>query len=135
MNKLKLTIQSFSYKNGIPKDMSGNGGGFVFDCRGIYNPGRMEKHKTKTGLDPEVIEFLENETKMTLFLTSIQEIVDLTIENYIERGFSHLQIAFGCTGGQHRSVYATEKMTDYLSQQFPMIQIEKEHLNKGNWVI
>jgi len=133
-NQLTISIKSFSYKKGIPEDISGNGGGFVFDCRGIYNPGRIDKYKTQSGIDPEVQEFLRKETEMNSFLAYIFKVIDITLENYLDRGFEHLQINYGCTGGQHRSVFATEKTSEYIAQNYPNVIIEKEHCNKENWI-
>lgn len=130
---LTLTVQSFSYKKGIPTDIHGNGGGFVFDCRGIYNPGRLEGFQTLSGLDASVQEFIDTQTEMQYFLEHAFSLINLTIESYLERGFEHLQIGFGCTGGQHRSVYATEKTVRYLQEKYPEIQIVKEHTNQANW--
>src|SRR4030095_367797 len=103
---LVVKISSFSYKQGIPQDESGNGGGFVFDCRGILNPGRIEEFKTMHGRDKSVMDYIEQQTKMNELLNSVFDIVDLTVEDYIRRGFQSLMVSFGCTGGQHRSVYA-----------------------------
>ena len=111
---LVIKIKSFSYKKGIPEDNSSNGGGFVFDCRGISNPGRVDSMKTQTGRDKEVKDFLEQQTRMPEFLNSIFDIVDISVEEYIKRGFESLTISFGCTGGQHRSVYAADAMTRHL---------------------
>src|SRR5258705_3026797 len=94
---LVVTISSFSYKNGQPQDASGNGGGFVFDCRGLLNPGRFEEFKTLHGRDKSVMDFLERQTKMNEFLNSVFDIVDLTVEDYIRRGFGRLMVSFGCT--------------------------------------
>ena len=102
---LHIDIHSFSYKKGgIPKDLSGNGGGFCFDCRGILNPGRIEEYKSQTGKDIAVQEFLENQTKMPDFLNGIKSVISITIEDYLERTVETLQIHGGCTGGQHRAV-------------------------------
>lgn len=131
---LVVTIQSFSYlKNGYPKDDSDNGGGFVFDCRGILNPGRIDEYKKQSGLDKPVKEFLEQQTLMPGFLNSIYDIVDISVANYIERNFSHLQINFGCTGGQHRSVYAAEAVSRHLKNKFG-VKTNIRHLNQENWV-
>jgi len=115
---LLVKINSFSYKNGIPVDSSGNGGGFVFDCRGILNPGRLEEYKTQTGRDKSVKDFLEQQTRMQEFLNSAFDIVDITVEDYLKRNFESLVISFGCTGGQHRSVYAAEALTRHLRNKF-----------------
>lgn len=120
MSALTIEIHSFSYKKGgIPKDASGNGGGFTFDCRGILNPGRLEEYKVLTGMDQEVQIFLEEKTKMPEFLDHIKNLVSITVENYLERDFEHLQINFGCTGGQHRSVYSARKIYEYLKEKYP----------------
>jgi aminoglycoside/choline kinase family phosphotransferase len=115
---LTVQIRSFSYKCGLPDDESGNGGGFIFDCRGILNPGRFEEYKTQTGRDKSVQEFLLHKTKMPSFLQHVYSIVDLTVEDYISRGFSSLTVGFGCTGGQHRSVYAADKLAEHLREKF-----------------
>ncbi|MGB3153410.1 MAG: RNase adapter RapZ, partial [Chitinophagaceae bacterium] len=131
---LLVTINSFSFRKEIPKDTSGNGGGFVFDCRGILNPGRVESMKTLSGRDKEVIDFLEQQTKMPEFLNSVFDIVDITVEEYINRGFESLVINFGCTGGQHRSVYATDAMARHLKNKFK-VKIALNHLvqEEKNW--
>lgn len=115
---LQVTINSFSYKKGIPDDSSGNGGGFVFDCRGILNPGRIEEYKALTGRDKSVKDFLEQQTRMQEFLNSAFDIVDITVEDYLKRNFESLVISFGCTGGQHRSVYAADALARHLRNKF-----------------
>lgn len=132
---LIVNINSFSYKAGIPVDASGNGGGFVFDCRGILNPGRLDEFKTLTGRDKPVKDFIEQQTKMNDFLNSVFDVVDITVENYIRRNFEHLSVSFGCTGGQHRSVYAADALARHLRNKFK-VKIELNHLvqDKKNWV-
>jgi len=131
---LVIKVQSFSFRKQIPSDNSGNGGGFVFDCRGILNPGRIEHMKTQTGRDKEVKDFLEQQTKMTEFLNSVFDIVDITVEEYIKRDFESLMISFGCTGGQHRSVYAADAMARHLRNKFK-VKIELNHIEQEtkNW--
>ena len=130
---LVVTINSFSYiQTGYPKDETKNGGGFVFDMRGILNPGRFDDYKHLSGLDKPVKDFLEQQTKMPDFLNSVYSIIDISVEDYIKRGFDHLTINFGCTGGQHRSVYAAEAIARHLRNKFK-VKINLEHTNKENW--
>ena len=130
---LVITINSFSYKKGIPGDDSENGGGFVFDMRGILNPGRFDDYKKLSGLDKPVQDFLEQRTKMNVFLNSVWDLIDITTENYLERGFASLHINFGCTGGQHRSVYAAEQTARHLKNKYKVKTILL-HTNQQNWV-
>lgn len=132
--KLKVEIASFSYKNGVPKDKSTHGGGFVFDCRGILNPGRYAAYKHQTGHDEAVRRFLEEETLMPRFLNNVYELVSVNVDDYLSRGFDHLSVAFGCTGGQHRSVYAAESLGAYLSNKYN-IPVTVSHLNEKKWVL
>jgi aminoglycoside/choline kinase family phosphotransferase len=128
---LVIKINSFSYKKtGYPADESVNGGGFVFDCRGILNPGRFEEYKILTGRDKSVIDFLEQRTTMPEFLNSVYNIVSISVEDYIRRGFSSLMINFGCTGGQHRSVFAAEALTRYLKNKYK-VKIELNHIEQN----
>jgi aminoglycoside/choline kinase family phosphotransferase len=130
---LVVTINSFSFiKTGYPKDDTANGGGFVFDMRGILNPGRFDDYKHLSGLDKPVKDFLEQQTKMPDFLNSVYSIVDIAVEDYIKRGFESLMINFGCTGGQHRSVYAAEAIARHLRNKFK-VKIILNHTNKENW--
>jgi len=123
---LVVRISSFSYKKGIPDDPSGNGGGYVFDCRGILNPGRIDEFKSQTGRDKPVKDYLEQQTRMQEFLNSVFDIVDITIEDYIKRDFESLVINFGCTGGQHRSVYAADALARHLRNKF-RVKIHLHH--------
>ena len=125
-SKLCVDIYSFSFKKGIPADYSGNGGGFVFDCRAVHNPGRYKEYKQLTGLDQGVIDFLEEDGEMVEFMKSVYELADASVARYIERGFTHLQFSFGCTGGQHRSVYGAEHLAAHLSEKFG-VQIRLTH--------
>lgn len=131
MSNLTVYINSFSYKNGIPRDESEHGGGFVFDCRGIHNPGRFEEYKNYNGNDVAVANFLETKTRMPEFLKHVFSLVEISIEDYMNRDFQQLTINFGCTGGQHRSVYAAEKLADHL-KKYPLT-IKLEHKEKENW--
>lgn len=117
-SELTVRICSFSYKKGIPEDPSGNGGGYVFDCRGVHNPGRYDKYKEVTGKDESVIKFFEENSEMEEFLNPVFKLVDQSVETYMARKFTHLSVNFGCTGGQHRSVYATERLSEYLSNRY-----------------
>ncbi|MDQ2752926.1 MAG: phosphotransferase [Bacteroidota bacterium] len=130
---LLISINSFSYKKGLPKDTSGHGGGFVFDCRGMLNPGRYDQFKCSSGLDKNVQHFLEENTKMNEYLNNVYNLVDISVEDYIKRGFNSLSISFGCTGGQHRSVYAAEQTTRHLKNKYK-VKVEAHHLNQNNWV-
>jgi aminoglycoside/choline kinase family phosphotransferase len=125
-----VVISSFSYKKGIPEDTSKNGGGFVFDCRAIHNPGRYNKYKNMTGLDYDVIDFFETKTNIHDFLHNVFEIVENSVYTYIERNFTNLAVNFGCTGGQHRSVYAAEQLAKYLNNKFK-INIVLNHIEQN----
>ena len=124
---LEVKVYSFSYKKGIPQDMSGNGGGYVFDCRAIHNPGRYEPYKKLTGRDEPVIRFLEDDGEITEFLNHIYAIVDSHVERYIRRGFSNLMMSFGCTGGQHRSVYSAEHVAHHIADKYPHVRVRLIH--------
>ena len=119
-NNLTVRITSFSYKRGIPDDPYGNGGGFVFDCRALNNPGRHAEFKNLTGKDIKVQQFIERSSEMKSFIQYAKLLTDQSVKNYLSRGFSHLCINFGCTGGQHRSVYAAEQMAGHLRNNFPV---------------
>jgi len=131
-NKLKVRVNSFSFKKGIPVDESGNGGGFVFDCRGIHNPGLYDEYKPLTGKDQPVIKFLEDEGVITKLLGHAEEIVAISVDTYLKREFTDLMVSFGCTGGRHRSVYCAEKMADYLRKSFD-IEVVLTHREQPSW--
>jgi aminoglycoside/choline kinase family phosphotransferase len=111
---LAVRIFSFSFHQGQPKDDSGNGGGFVFDCRGLPNPGREERFKPFTGKDSIVIDYLRQQETVHQFLAGVKSLVDASVANYQQRGFKNLMVSFGCTGGQHRSVYLAEELAKHL---------------------
>lgn len=115
---LEAKIVSFAYKKGIPNDPTGNGGGFVFDCRAINNPGKYERYNHFTGLDEPVIRFLEDDGEITHFLEHAYTLVDASVKRYLDRGFTNLMVCFGCTGGQHRSVYSAQHLAEHLNAQF-----------------
>lgn len=115
--ELNIRIFSFSYHiSGIPADTSGNNGGFVFDCRFLPNPGREESFKHMTGLDSEIISYFNGRPVVEEFLNTVFSIIDKAVENYQQRGFDHLMVSFGCTGGQHRSVYCAERLYKHLTK-------------------
>lgn len=128
LDKKKLTVKvlSFAYKKGIPNDPSGNGGGFVFDCRAINNPGKYERYKPFTGLDDNVIRFLEDDGEVFTFLDHCYALTDASVARYMERGFTNLMIAYGCTGGQHRSVYCAQHTAEHISSKFN-VKVELIH--------
>lgn len=127
--RLTITVNSFSFKNGgVPYDKSGNGGGFVFDCRALPNPGRFVEFKKSTGEDADVKEFLDDKPDVHYFLQNVQMLVYQSIDNYLERGFKNLQINFGCTGGQHRSVFFAQKIGELIHENYPMVNVEINHL-------
>lgn len=126
-DRLTVSVGSFSYKRGLPEDNSGNGGGFVFDCRALPNPGRYEKYRPYTGKDHPVIEFLQGEPAVEQFLSHVEAIVGQSIDKYLERKFTHLSVNFGCTGGQHRSVYFAEQLARWIRHTYPQVDVVLHH--------
>ena len=125
--KLEVRVMSFSYKKGVPQDMSGNGGGYLFDCRSIHNPGRYEPYKKLTGMDEPVIRFLEDDGEIIGYLEHVYAVIDPHVETYFKRGFTSLMVGFGCTGGQHRSVYCAEHLAHHLAEKYPDIRVRLIH--------
>lgn len=123
---LTVKVMSFAYKKGIPNDTTGNGGGFVFDCRAVNNPGKYDRYKVYTGLDQPVIQFLEDDGEILEFLNHAYSLVEASVKRYMERGFSNLMVCFGCTGGQHRSVYCAQHMAEHLNKKFN-VKVELIH--------
>lgn len=123
---LTVRVMSFAYKKGIPNDPSGNGGGYVFDCRAVNNPGKYERYKPYTGLDQPVIKFLEDDGEIFHFLENAYELVDAHVKRFMERGFTNMMVCFGCTGGQHRSVYSAQKMAEHINSKFN-VKVELVH--------
>ena len=128
--KLTVTVNSFSFKKGYPSDFSGNGGGFVFDCRALPNPGREPEFKTKTGRDWEVIDYLMAKPPVHVFLDHVKAVVGQSVDNYRERHFSNLMVSFGCTGGQHRSVFFAQTIYDWLKTTYPDIHVVLNHIER-----
>ena len=127
---LVVRVFSFSFKKGIPEDTSGNGGGYVFDCRSTHNPGRYEPYKKITGLDEPVIRFLEDDGEILDFLKSVYKLADHHVERYMQRGFTDLMFSFGCTGGQHRSVYSAQHLAEHLNEKYG-IEVHINHREQG----
>ena len=129
-SKLTVTVNSFSFKKGYPNDFSGNGGGFVFDCRALPNPGREPEFKTKTGRDWEVIDYLMAKPPVHVFLDHVKAIIGQSVDNYRERHFSNLMVSFGCTGGQHRSVFFAQTIYEWLKATYPDIHVVLNHIER-----
>lgn len=129
---LDVEISSFSYKRGLPVDDSGHGGGFIFDCRCLHNPGRYDRYKHQSGLDEDVINFLEQRGEASTYLSHVFELCDQAVDKYLDRGFDHLQVNFGCTGGRHRSVFSAEKLKEHLHEKFGSnVAMTIHHTEKG----
>ncbi|HET6342101.1 MAG TPA: RNase adapter RapZ [Gemmatimonadota bacterium] len=130
---LMVVVTSFSYRHGYPHDVGGHGGGFVFDCRAIPNPGRRPEHRETTGLDPAVAAYIEAQPELSTFWESARSLVDAQVAEYLRRGFTSLSIAFGCTGGQHRSVYLAERLARHLRECFPAVRVRVIHREEPAW--
>ena len=135
LKELTVDVMSFSYRRGIPDDNSGNGGGFVFDCRAIHNPGRYEPYKKLTGMDAPVIEFLEKESNIAEFLENAYAMVDNMVDTYLKRGFRHVQVCCGCTGGQHRSVYSAEHIARHVADKFGVKVVVTHKMLERKYII
>ncbi len=127
---LTISINSFSYRRNIPEDESGNGGGFVFDCRALPNPGRYDEYKQLTGKNKEVIEFLHKESEVTTFLNTVEALVCQSVDVYRNRKFQNLMVNFGCTGGQHRSVFCAENLSKRLQKRYPDVKVLVRHMEQ-----
>jgi aminoglycoside/choline kinase family phosphotransferase len=132
---LTVRIASFSYRGGYPEDGTGHGGGYVFDCRALPNPGRLPEFAGVSGLDSEVIEFLEREAAVHSFWERVRALIDAHVEDFRHRHFSDLSIAFGCTGGQHRSVYFAERLGHHLRERFPDVSVDVTHRESHSWQV
>jgi len=128
--KLTITVNSFSYKKTHPVDMSGNGGGFMFDCRALPNPGRYSEFKNLCGKDKPVIEYLSKEPEVNVFIEKTSDIVLSSAKKYIDRGFKNLMVSYGCTGGQHRSVFCAEKLAGIIKSKLD-VNVEINHQQEG----
>lgn len=130
---LTVHLGSFSYRRGYPDDHGGHGGGFVFDCRALPNPGRQLEYKSQCGLDSDVVGYLEGCGEVREFWDNAREIVDAQVEEYLRRSFNSLTVMFGCTGGQHRSVYLAERMRRHLQQKYPQVTVRVTHREEADW--
>jgi aminoglycoside/choline kinase family phosphotransferase len=130
---LTVHVGSFSYKHGYPEDSGGHGGGFVFDCRALHNPGRYAEYAGLCGCDQPVVKFLEEVPEVEEFWTHVRGMVDNQVQTYLTRGFTSLSVYFGCTGGQHRSVYFAERLGKHLRDRFPEVNVVLGHREEGRW--
>jgi P-loop ATPase protein family len=130
-NHLTVRVFSFSFRRGIPKDETGHGGGFVFDARSVPNPGREERFKALTGKDAPVIEYLNQQESAHQFFGSVMSLIDASVKTYQSRGFTSLTVSFGCTGGQHRSVYFAEQLAKRLNGRSG-VEVVVRHLEMEN---
>jgi aminoglycoside/choline kinase family phosphotransferase len=130
---LTVYVGSFSYKGGYPDDVGGHGGGFMFDCRAVHNPGRYAEYADLCGCDAPVGEFLDQQPETEAFWSSVRTLVETQVGVYLARGFNSLTVGFGCTGGQHRSVYFAERLKRHLNEQFPSVQVVLTHREQAKW--
>ena len=130
---LEVTISSFRFSGGYPADTSGHGGGYVFDCRGLPNPGREEAYRALTGLDEETVAFMAARPETQAFWEQVRGIVDAHLANYLDRGFHSLGVNFGCTGGQHRSVYMAERLREHILVRYPDVRVSLTHRESADW--
>lgn len=128
--RLTVSIFSFSYRKGIPFDKSGNGGGYVFDCRTLPNPGLFEEYRSLTGRDSPVIDFFLQHPEMEDYLLHVRSLIDISVRTYMERGYNRLMVCFGCTGGRHRSVYCAEQIAKFVSQNYDC-DVSLHHLEQS----
>jgi RNase adaptor protein for sRNA GlmZ degradation len=128
-----VRVRSFAFPGGYPADATGHGGGYVFDCRAIDNPGRLEEYGAMTGRDADVIDFLERTPSVETFWAHASAMVDHHVEEFLRRGFDTLTVAFGCTGGQHRSVYMAERMAGHVEARYPGIDVDLDHREREAW--
>lgn len=131
---LTVHVGSFSYKNGYPEDTGGHGGGFVFDMRALHNPGRYAEYVDLCGRDEPVRKFLESVPEVEEYWRHVEGLIHGQVETYLTRGFTSLSVHFGCTGGQHRSVYFAERMARHLRERFPDVNVDLKHREERNWV-
>ena len=130
---LTVWLSSFSYRSGYPSDRGEHGGGFVFDCRAIPNPGRHAEYADRTGQDEDVVAYIRRTSEAEAFWSNIRELVDAQVEEYLRRGFQSLSVSFGCTGGQHRSVYFAERLARHLRSTHPAVTVQVEHRERDRW--
>ncbi len=130
---LTLHLFSFSYRRGYPDPVDGHGGGFVFDCRSVPNPGREPEYRGLTGLDSSVKDFIEKNPASEAFWSRVRDLSEAHVSEYVRRGFESLTASFGCTGGQHRSVYFTERLADHVRGVFPDVRVRVQHREEPYW--
>ena len=130
---LKLYVNSFSFRRGYPDDHGGHGGGYVFDCRALPNPGRHLEYCDQCGRDTAVVDYLERRPETHEFWRHVRALIDAQISEYLRRGFSSLTVSFGCTGGQHRSVYFAERLAAHLRHEYPQVEVRLRHREERHW--